>query len=99
MKVFVKILSVSLVLLAFMISTAKSAELDLKRLLVLYLCDEGSGNKLKDSSGNGWDADLPNAKWEKGVFGQAIRLQKANSEVKGDIISSTAKTGEISIMC
>ena len=76
-----------------------AANLDLSRLLVLYLCDESSGEVLKDASGNGWDADIPNAKWEDGVFGKAVRMQKTNSEVKGDIISSTAETGEISIMC
>lgn len=76
-----------------------AAKIDLSRLLVFYPCDETSGEILKDASGHGWDASAPGAKWEKGVFGNALRLQKSNTEVKGDIISSTAKTGEISIMC
>ena len=86
-------------ILAFLSSTAGAAKLDLSRLLVLYLCDETSGEVLKDSSGNGWDADVPKAAWENGVFGKAVRLKKTNSTVKGDIIGSTAKTKEISIMC
>lgn len=99
MKIFMKVSLVSLILMAFLISTATAAsKLDLKRLLVLYLCDEGGGEVLKDSSGNGWDADLPKASWEKGVFNQAVRMKKTNSTVIGDIISSTAKTGELSIM-
>ena len=99
MKIFMKAFLVSLILMAFLMSTAGADELDLERLLVLYLCDEGSGEVLEDASGNGWDADLPNAKWEDGVFGKAVRMQKTNSQVKGDVISSTAETGEISIMC
>ena len=86
-------------MIAFLISTAGAVELDLSRLLVLYLCDESDGETLMDSSGNGWDADVPNADWEEGVFGNAIRLQGTNSEVQGDIISSVGETGEISIMC
>ncbi len=66
MRTLVKISLVSLILITFLISTAGAASrLDLKRLLVLYLCDEGSGDVLKDSSGNGWDASVPNAKWEE----------------------------------
>lgn len=101
MRIFMKAFLVSLILMAFLISIAGAVEveLDLERLLVLYLCDEGSGEVLKDSSGNGWDADLPSAKWENGVFDKAVRMQRTNSVVIGDIISSTAQTGEISIMC
>jgi len=78
---------------------AQSAKIDLSRLLVFYPCDETSGEILKDASGNGWDASAPGAIWEKGVFGNALRLKKSNTEVKGNIIGSTSKTGEISIMC
>ena len=87
MKTLMEISLVSLILMAFLISTA-AAELDLGRLLVAYLCDEDSGEVLGDSSGNGWDADVPKAKWEDGVFGKAVRLQKTNSTVSGDIIGS-----------
>jgi hypothetical protein len=86
-------------IMAFLISTAGAAKLDLSRLLVLYPCDESSGEVLKDASGNGWDADVPKATWEDGVFGNAVGMKKTNSEVSGDIIGSTAKTKEISIMC
>jgi hypothetical protein len=90
---------IAILTMAFLISTEGAAKLDLSRLLVLYTCDEDSGEVLKDASGNGWDADIPNAKWEDGVFGKAVRMQRTNSEVNGDIISSTAETREISIMC
>jgi hypothetical protein len=98
MKVL-KTSAIVIFIMAFLISTAVAAKLDLSRLLVLYLCDETSGEVLKDSSGNGWDADVPKATWENGVFGKAVGLKKTNSEVTGDIVSSTAKTEEISIMC
>lgn len=100
MRRLIKSFIIFVVVMAFMISgIAGAARLDLKRLLVFYPCDETSGDTLNDASGNGWHASAPGAKWEKGVFGNAVRLTKVNSEVKGDIISSTAKTGEISIMC
>lgn len=86
-------------IMAFLISTAGAATLDLSRLLLFYPCDENGGDVLKDASGNGWDADLPGGKWEKGVFGNAVRLKGTNSEVQGDILSSVGKTGEISMMC
>lgn len=97
-KIISLLFAVSLVTV-FLVSTASSADLDLKRLLLFYPCDEGGGEILKDASGRGFDASLPKAKWEAGVFDKAIRLQKTNSEVKGDIISSVGKTGEISMMC
>jgi hypothetical protein len=97
-KVFLILLTNSIMTM-FLISTASAANLDLKRLLLFYPCDEGGGEVLKDASGRGFDAALPKAKWEAGVFDKAIRLQKTNSEVKGDIISSVGKTGEISMMC
>lgn len=100
MRRMVLFFSVLIVLASLISLTASSASrLDLNRLLVAYLCDEGSGDVLKDSSGNGWDATVPNAKWVDGVFGKAIRLQRTCSQVKGNIIDSTVKTGEISIMC
>lgn len=96
----IKLSLVIIVITAFMASgIVNSAGIDLKRLLLFYPCDETGGDTLKDASGNGWHATAPGAKWEKGVFNNAVRLTKVNSEVKGDIISSTAKTGEISIMC
>jgi len=99
MKIWIRISLVSLILTAFLISTVGAVELDLKRLLVLYLCDEGSGDVLKDSSGNGWDGEVANASWEAGIFDQAARLSGTNSEVVGDIVASTVETGEISMMC
>lgn len=98
-----KLLKLSLTIAVIMIFMASgivsAAKIDLKRLLLFYPCDETGGDTLKDASGNGWHGTAPGAKWEKGVFGNAVRLTKVCSEVKGEIINSTAKTGEISVMC
>jgi len=99
MKMSIKVSLVSLIVLVFLISTAGAATLDLKRLLLFYPCDESSGETLKDASGRGFDAAIPKAKWEKGVFGNAVRIEKTNSEVRGDILSSVGATGQISMMC
>jgi len=99
MKLLMKVSLVSLIMMAFLISTAGAQKIDLKGLLLYYPCDESGGNTLKDASGRGFDADIKGAKWEKGVFGNAVRIQKTNSVVQGDIISSVGKTGKISIGC
>jgi len=94
-------LLILIILVLFIAGTASAANLDFSRLLLYYPCDEGTGDMLIDAAGRGFDATLSGDSfaWEAGVFGSAIRLQKANSEVKGDIIGSTGETGEISIMC
>lgn len=43
--------------------------------VALWLCDEGSGDTLIDSSGNGHDGTLEgNAGWTEGKFGMALKL-------------------------
>jgi len=90
-------------LIAFMVvglTAEVEAALDLSRLLLYWPCDEGSGDKLGDKSGHGWDATIKGGKssWEEGIFGKAIRLQLAYAQVDGNIIESTGDTGEITIM-
>ena len=70
MKLLIRISLISLVIMVFSISTATGAAmLDLKRLLLFYPCDESGGDVLTDASGHGWDGDVANASWEKGVLG------------------------------
>jgi hypothetical protein len=101
MRPFVKIFMVALLIMVFLVSVSMAANPDPKRLLLYWTCNETSGDTLKDSSGHGFDAKIKDGKsgWEKGKYDNAVRLQKAYAQVDGDIVSSTAKTGEISLAC
>ncbi len=81
-------------------ATRVSAELDMDRLLLHWPCDDGGGDTLEDASGNGFDADIGGAHdWEDGQFGGAVSLQNTSATVIGDVVSSTAATGEITLAC
>jgi len=99
MKLFIRVSLVSLTVMALLVST--SFALDSSRLLVYWNCNEGSGDVLADSSGNGWDATVQDGahEWVNGKYGSAIRLQEAYGMVEGDVISSAGQTGEITIAC
>jgi len=52
-----------------------SAPLLRAETVALWLCDEGSGNTLIDSSGNGHDGELQgDATWTEGKYGMALEL-------------------------
>lgn len=95
-----KIRVLSLFALTFLIigATGASAAMDLSRLLVYWPCDD-SGDMMTDASGNGWDATIGSGSWVDGKYGGGLQLQSSNTEVQGDIISSTADTGEITLAC
>jgi len=97
MKLFIRVTLVSLIVMALLASA--SFAVDSSRLLLYWACNEGSGDMLADGSGNGWDATIQDGahEWVNGKYGSAIRLQKAYAVVEGDVISSTAQTGEITI--
>jgi len=98
MKVFVS--SLLVITLALVLFTDAHAALDLKRLLLYWPCDEGKGDILEDASGNGFNAEIAGSHgWEKGQFGGAVSLQNTSASVIGDVVSSTAKTGEITMAC
>jgi len=97
-----KTIIVGLFALAIVVTgaTRASAALDLSRLLLHWPCDEGKGDTLEDASGNGFDAEIAGGhKWEEGKFGGAVSLQNTSAAVVGDVVSSTAKTGEITMAC
>jgi len=79
-------------------ATRVSAELDFDRLLLYWPCDDDGGDTLTDESGNGFDATIVGAHdWEEGQFGGAVSLQNTCASVIGDVVSSTADTGEITL--
>lgn len=100
MKKFLILFLVTLFTMTFLISTAGAANLDLKRLLLYWACDDAKGETLVDASGRGFDGTLKGkASWVAGKVGGAVRLEQGYGEVIGNIIESTAKTGEITLAC
>jgi len=97
----IKISLVMLVVMAFLASgIAGAASIDAKRLLLYWSCDDGKGDTLKDGSGRGFDGKLNgNFAWVKGQVNGAVELKTGYGEVKGNIVESTAKTGEITLAC
>jgi len=92
---------ISVTIIMMLALTASSfAGLHIDRLLLLWNCDEGKGNMLKDISGNGWDAIIKTDKfeWVDGKYGKGVQLQLAYAQVEGNIIESVGKTGEITMM-
>jgi hypothetical protein len=57
----------------YSVSFATAEPVD-KDTVALWLFDEGSGGVAKDSSGNGNDAKLVAAEWDKGMFGSAVKF-------------------------
>ena len=68
MKIKFVLILASLMLVMGIQSLAIGAEKD---LVGLWAFDEGTGNKVKDLSGNGNDGTISGAKWVDGKFGKA----------------------------
>jgi len=77
-----------------------SFALDINNLLVYWACDEGAGDTLKDSSGNGWNATINegDSEWVDGKFEKGIHLQGSYAQVDGAVIEPVGDTGEITLM-
>lgn len=50
-------------------------------LVAAWLLDEGSGDVVKDSSGNGHDGEIRGAKWVAGQFGKALEFDGKSAVV------------------
>lgn len=60
------------------------AKIDSKSIVAVWLCDEGSGGEVKDSSGNGHDGKIVgDVKWIDGKFEKALQFSgNASSRVE-----------------
>lgn len=64
------IIGVTIILFVFVSNL--SAKIDSDTVVGIWLLDEGNGNTVKDSSDNGNDGNIVNAKWTDGKFGKAL---------------------------
>ncbi len=85
MKIKFVLILASLMLVMGIGSLAIGAEKD---LVGLWAFDEGTGNKVKDLSGNGNDGTISGAKWVDGKFGKALEFHG-----DGDQVAHVVTTG------
>jgi len=86
-------------ILTAMVSIAAMAQWSLQDLQFLYTFDEGQGEIVADSSGNGRDAELQGkgSTWTTGVFGAAVSFSGMGwAEVPG---WSTPELGDFTLGC
>ena len=70
---------ISLIIFGLIISSPGYTKIDPKSAVGVWLFDEGSGNKAKDSSKNGHDGEIKgNLKWVSGKFGKALEFPGVN---------------------
>jgi hypothetical protein len=85
-----------LIIITLTLIAQSDAEIDSKSLVGVWLFDEGSGEKAKDSSGRGNDGELKNnPKWVEGKFGKALEFDGKDDCVEvpdSDILDVTAIT-------
>ena len=73
----------SFIVLCLMFAGQRSAKIDPKTIMGLWLLDEGQGDKVEDSSGNGNTGTLVNgAQWADGKFGKAVELDGSDDYVE-----------------
>lgn len=63
---------ISVTIILFLSVSNLSAKIDSDTVVGIWLLDEGNGNTVKDSSDNGNDGNIVNAKWTDGKFGKAL---------------------------
>ena len=67
------LISIAVVLITLCCATTSSAKIDPKKVVGIWLFDEGNGKTAKDLSGNDNDGELKEgAKWDDGQFGDAV---------------------------
>ena len=71
----VTLICVTLMLISFMRADLSSAKIDPGTALGVWFFDEGKGKTAEDSSKNGNDGELVDAKWENGKFGKALNFE------------------------
>ncbi len=79
----IALVCVGLLFAGLVLTGQSTAKLDSTIIAGLWLFDEGTGEVVKDSSGNGLDGKLVGKpEWVDGVFGKALELDGAGSYVE-----------------
>jgi len=73
-------LPVWVIMSAFAIA-ANADELDMADMVGIWLLDEGTGDIVRDSSGNKHDGEIFNAEWVEGKYGKALEFEGNGSSM------------------
>ena len=94
MKVIVArltLMCICLIVITLMSGGQSSARIDPETIVGIWLLDEGSGNVAKDTSSNGHDGEIKDAKWVDGKFKKALEFE-GNAHVNaGEVLLSENK--------
>jgi hypothetical protein len=75
------ILCISLIVVGLIFTGVSNAKIDPKTVVGMWLLDDGEGDVVKDSSGNGNDGAIVKSKWGPGKFGKALEFNGVDSVV------------------
>lgn len=89
---------ISLIVVSLIFVDVSNAKVDPASAIGAWLFDEGSGNKVKDSSKNGNDGKLTGTKWVDGKFGKALDFNGSSDYVEIPDSDSLDVTNSIAIV-
>jgi hypothetical protein len=72
-----------LIIVGLISTNISYANFTAKNIMGMWLLDEGSGNTVKDTSGNGNDGKIVGATWTDGKFGKALQFNDNHVEIPG----------------
>jgi hypothetical protein len=75
-----------------------SAKIDPGTALGLWFFDEGKGDTAKDSSKNGNDGEIVDAKWADGKFGKALEFEGAGHVSVGEFADYKDKVSIVALI-
>ena len=69
------LLTVSVIFISLMLTSINYADYDPENVMAIWLFDEGDGDTIEDSSGNGNDGEIIDGTWiDDGMFGGALEF-------------------------
>lgn len=95
------LLTASVIFISLMLTGINYADYGPENVMAIWLFDEGSGDTIEDSSGNGNDGEIIDATWiDDGVFGNALEFDGVDdyAEVPDSPYLDTELLEEFTIM-
>ena len=88
----------TLICLSLLSTDLSFAKLDPEAILGIWFFDEGKGGTAKDSSENGNDGEIVDAKWDTGKFGEALQFEGGAHVAVGDFADYEDKVSIVALI-
>ena len=88
----------ALICLSLLSTDLSFAKLDPEAALGIWFFDEGKGGTAKDSSENGNDGEIVDAKWDTGKFGEALQFEGGAHVAVGDFADYEDKVSIVALI-